>query len=68
MLVKDVEKSKKKNIYNFFSKLKNGEDTVITVVVKTSFKYLIRSAICVGVLQLDFLTIFGLHVHKIEFV
>ena len=51
MLVNNVEKS---NIFikTFLLKLKNAEDTVITVMVKTSFKYLISLAICVDVLKL----------------
>ena len=50
-----------------FSKLKNTEGTVITIIVEISFKYLISSAICVDVLQLlDLLGMFGFH--RIEFV
>ena len=50
-----------------FLKLKNTKGMVITVMVETSFKCLISSAICVGMLQLlDLLAMFGLH--KIEFV
>ena len=51
MLVDNVEKSR---IYllKSFSRLKNDESTVTTEVVETSFKYLISSAICVGMLQL----------------
>ena len=32
----------------FFSKLKNAEDTVISMMVKTSLKYLISLVVCVG--------------------
>ena len=47
--------------------MKNPEDTVITVMVETSFKYLISSAIYVGMLQLlDLLATFDLH--RIQFV
>ena len=49
------------SLTKIFSKPKNAEGTVITVMVETSFKYLISSAICVGVWQLlDFSAIFWL--------
>ena len=51
----------------FLLKLKNAEGAVITVMVETSFKYLISFAICVGVLKLlGLFAILGLH--KIKFV
>ena len=53
---------KKPDIYlKFFFKFKNAESTAIAIMVETSLKYLINSAIYVGVLQLfDFLDIFYL--------